>query len=295
MQASPVPRSAGRARVMPTGLMKRLTSALAPKAGLFPLILFLIAFFVCPLVINLVQSFAGGGLGLEEYRRIFTDEYYLSVILHTVLLGVAVTLACLVLGYPLGIVIAKAEGFWKTFMILAVVAPLLVNVVVRSFGWMIIMGGQGAVNWVLSLFGISPVDLMYTWWGIGIALVHVLIPFMVLSIAGVLEGLDPAVEEAAKVLGATRFDAFRLIVLPLTAEGMLTGSILVFTATVGSFVTVMLLGNTSTMVMPLLIYQQLTVASDWAFAAAMGTTLLLLVTVALWIQTRFARPRWRCA
>jgi ABC-type spermidine/putrescine transport system permease subunit I len=268
---------------------------LAPRAGLLPLILFLAAFFVCPLVVNLIQSFAGGGLALEEYRRIFTDAYYLSVILHTLLLGAAVTLACLVLGYPLGIVIAKAAGFWKTFMIFAVVAPLLVNVVVRSLGWMIILGGQGAVNWALSVFGISPIELMYTWWGIGIALVHVLAPFMVLSIASVLEGMDPAIEEAAKVLGATRFDTFRLIVLPLSAEGMLTGSILVFTATVGSFVTVMLLGSTSTMVMPLLIYQQLTVASDWAFAAAMGTTLLLLVTIVLWLQSRFTRPRWRLA
>ena len=272
-----------------------LTAALAPRAGLFPILIFLAAFFIGPLVVNLIQSFGAGVPGLGAYRRIFADEYYLSVILHTVALGAAVTLACLVLGYPLGIVIARADGLWKTFMIFAVVAPLLVNVVVRSFGWMIILGGQGAINWALALVGIPPVELMYTWLGIGIALVHVLLPFMALSIASVLEGLDPRVEEAAKVLGASRFESFRLIVLPLSIEGILTGSILVFTATVGSFVTVMLLGNTSTMVMPLLIYQQLTVASDWAFAAAMGTVLLMLVMLVLWAQARFARPKWRRA
>jgi len=273
--------------------VRRLASALAPKAGLLPLLLFLVVFFVGPVVINGMQSFGGGSFGLGAYRRIFFDEYYLAVILHTVILGIAVTIACLVLGYPLGIVIAKAEGLWKSLMIFAVVAPLLVNVVVRSLGWMIILGGEGAINWTLSLFGIAPVELMYTWWGIGIALVHVLLPFMVLSIASVLEGLDPKVEEAAKVLGASRFNVFRLVVLPLSAEGMLTGSILVFTATVGSFVTVMLLGNASTMVMPLLIYQQLTVASDWPFASAMGTTLLILVMLVLWMQSRFARPKWK--
>lgn len=261
--------------------------------GLIPITLFLAVFFVAPLLVNLSQSFTGGNAVFAEYRRIFTDSYYLLVILQTVLLGFAVTAGCLVLGYPLGMAIAKAGGRLKAAIIFAVVAPLLVNVVVRSFGWMVILGNQGVVNWTLSALGLSPVELMYTWWGIAVALIHVLLPFMALSIASVLEGIDPHLEEAAKVLGANPFDTLRLVVLPLSIEGVVTGSILVFTASVGSFVTIMLLGNESTMVLPLLIYQQLTVVSDWAFAAAMGTTLLVLVVILLWFQAHFMRPSWR--
>ena len=268
-------------------------SGYARTAGLIPIMIFLAIFFVGPLLVNFAQSFVGGKTIFGEYSRIFTDGYYLLVILQTILLGFAVTIGCLVLGYPLGMAIARAGGRLRAVMMFAVVAPLLVNVVVRSFGWMVILGNQGVVNWILSALGLTPVELMYTWWGICIALVHVLLPFMALSIASVLEGIDPRLDEAAKVLGANGLDALRFIVLPLSFEGVITGSILVFTAAVGSFVTIMLLGNASTMVLPLLIYQQLTVASDWAFAAAMGATLLILVATLLWIQAHFMQPKWR--
>jgi len=277
----------------PIGAIAR--AGYARAAGLIPMMLFLVVFFIGPLLVNFSQSFAGPGTMFREYRRIFTDGYYLLVIFQTVLLGCAVTIGCLVLGYPLGMAIARASGRLKAALMFAVVAPLLVNVVVRSFGWMVILGNQGVVNWIGSALGLAPLELMYTWWGITIALVHVLLPFMALSIASVLEGIDPRLEEAAKVLGANAFNALRLVLLPLSFEGIVTGSILVFTATVGSFVTIMLLGNASTMVLPLLIYQQLTVVSDWAFAAAMGTTLLVLVATLLWVQARFMRPGWRQA
>jgi putative spermidine/putrescine transport system permease protein len=174
-----------------------------------------------------------------------------------------------------------------------VVVPLLINVVVRSFGWMVILSRAGALNWILRALGLPTIDVMYTWTGVTIALVHVLLPFMVLAIASTLETLDARLEEAALVLGASRPRVFLHVTLPLSLEGLITGSILCFTLTIGSFVTVMLLGKTSTMIMPLLIYQQLTVASNWPFAAAMGVTLLGLITVVLWLATRLRQPRWR--
>jgi putative spermidine/putrescine transport system permease protein len=215
------------------------------------------------------------------------------VIAQTLGLGVVVTAICAVLGYPLALAIARLEGAKKALLIFAVVVPLLINVVVRSFGWMVILSRAGALNWILRTLGLPTVDVMYTWTGVTIALVHVLLPFMVLAIASTLEILDPRLEEAALVLGASRPRVFLHVTLPLSLEGLITGSILCFTLTIGSFVTVMLLGKTSTMIMPLLIYQQLTVASNWPFAAAMGMTLLGLVTVVLWLATRLRQPRWR--
>ena len=119
---------------------------------------------------------------------------------------------------------------------------------------------------------------------------------MILSVASSIETLDARLEEAARVLGASSARVFRHVTLPLSIEGVVTGAILVFTLTIGSFVTVLLLGKTATMVLPLLMYQQLTVASDWPFAAAMGVTLLGLVSGFLWLQAatrsalRKARP-----
>lgn len=260
-----------------------------------PLLVFLLIFFVGPLLLVLAESLHLSELTVDfsAYVRIFTDAYYLRVIADTIILGVAVTVICAVIGYPLAYAIARSKGLRKSLLIFTIVIPLLVNVVVRSFGWMVLLSGKGALNWLLTSLGIPPVSLMYQWGGVVIALVHVLLPFMVLSLASTLETLDIQLEEAAAALGATRAKIFRHVILPLSYEGLFTGSILVFTLCVGSFVTVMLLGSTSTMVLPLLIYQQLNVVSDWPFAGAMGMTLLAIVMSMLWLQSRARRRRWR--
>jgi putative spermidine/putrescine transport system permease protein len=262
---------------------------------LFPIVFFLVVFFVGPLILNLIESLQvkGNGPSLAEYAHIFGDGYYVKVIGQTLALGIVVTAICGALGYPLAVAIARLEGMAKALLIFVVIVPLLVNVVVRSFGWIVLLSRAGAVNWLLRSLGLPTIDIMYTWTGVTIGLVHVLLPFMVVSIASTLETLDPRIEEAAQVLGASRTRVFRHITLPLSLEGLITGSILCFTLTIGSFVTVMLLGKNSTMVMPLLIYQQLTVTSNWPFAAAMGMTLLAIVTAILWLQIRLLRPRWR--
>jgi putative spermidine/putrescine transport system permease protein len=261
--------------------------------GLAPLLLVLVVFFVGPLVVNVSESLRqpNGAVGFGQYLRLLTDSYYLTVIGQTLMFGVVLTLVTAILGYPFGYAIARARGPIKSILIFAIVAPLLVNVVVRSFGWMVILGGNGALNAGLAALGFSKLELIYNWTGVSIAMVHVLLPFMALSVASTLETLDLRLEEAAGVLGASPFRTFWAITFPLSLEGLVTGSILVFCLSIGSFVTVLLLGKTSTMILPLLIYQQLTVSSDWPFAAAMGVVLLALVSMVLWSQS-FLRPRW---
>jgi putative spermidine/putrescine transport system permease protein len=263
-----------------------------PLALLAPVMLFLLVFFVGPVELNLQESLKAPGsdaLTLAQYTKVLGDVYYLQVLVQTILLGIVVTLLCLVTGYPMAYAIARAQGAWKVVLIFVLVAPLLVNVVVRSFGWMVILGGKGVLNTVLTALHLPAVELMYTWTGITIAMVHVLLPFMVLAIASTLETLDARLEEAAQVLGASQARVFYHVTLPLSIEGVLTGAILTFTLTIGSFVTVMLLGKNSTMVLPLLIYQRLTVASDWHLAAALGIVLLVVVVAILWLQMRLRR------
>lgn len=259
--------------------------------GLAPMVVLLLVFLVGPIWVNFLESLKepGGGQGVAQYVRIFGDAYYLLVIGQTLAFGLVVTLVCIVLGYPLGYAVARSQGALKTALILIVVTPLMVNVVVRSFGWMVILGGSGALNAGLVAIGLPKLELMYNWTGVTIAMVHVLLPFMVLSTASTLETLDRRIEEAAAVLGAPPAKVFLHVTLPLSTEGIVTGGILVFTLAIGSFVTVLLLGKTSTMVLPVLIYQQLTTSSDWPFAAAMGITLLVLVSMVLWGQSKL-RP-----
>ncbi len=266
----------------------RKSGSLAAWFLVAPALLFLAVFFVGPLILNIRQSLSepGGGIGFGQYGRVLLDAYYLGVAADTVLLSAAVTAAALVLGYPLGYAIARSSGLTKSFLIFLVVTPLLINVVVRTFGWMVVFGRSGVLNAALKALGLAPLDLMGGWTAITVALVHVLLPFMVLSIASSLEMIDAALEDAAETLGARPWRRFVHVTLPLSLEGVVTGSLLVFALAMGSFVTVMLMGGNATMVLPLLMYQQLTVASDWPFAAALGGVLLVVVLVILWLQTR---------
>jgi ABC-type spermidine/putrescine transport system permease subunit I len=258
-----------------------------------PAALFLIVFFVGPLGLNLGRSFAepGGAVGPGQYLRALGDGYYLGVLAHTAALGAAVTLASLLLGYPLAVAIARSRGRTKSALIFLVVTPLLINVVVRTFGWMVIFGQSGLMGTALKALGFHPIEITHSWTGIAITLVHVLLPFMVLSIASGLEGIDPLLEDAATTLGAAPWQGFRHVVLPLSREGVVTGTLLVFALTIGSFVTVMLMGSNATMVMPFLVYQQLDLASDWPFAAALGNILLVIVVAAMVLQLRFTGRR----
>jgi len=258
-----------------------------------PAALLLAVFFLGPLLINLQESlrFEKAFPSLGQYAKFFTDGYYLMVLGHTVLFGLGVTLLCILLGYPFAYALVEAEGGWKLFLLFVIVAPLLTNVVVRSYGWMIVLGGTGLINTLLGRLGFEPVEIMYTWTAVTVAMVHVMLPFAVLSIASVLEARDRPLEEAAATLGASPGRVFREVVLPLSMEGVVTAAILVFTVSVGSFVTVLLLGKTSTMIVPVLIYQQLTVVSNWGFAAAMGIILLAIVLASLALQARLRRVR----
>lgn len=257
----------------------------------------LLLFFVAPFAANLAWSVhvpAASG-ALSHYVRLLGDRYYLVVVAQTFGLGAAVTAITLVLGYPVALSLARARGRAKAFGLLMLIAPLLVSIIVRSYGWLVVLGRSGLVNRLLLSAGVvgEPLDLVHNWTGVVIGLTHVLLPFMVLPIASVLEGLDPALEEAARVHGATPWRTFRSVVFPLSLEGVATGSVLTFMLTIGSFVTVLLLGGKGTMVLPLLVYQEVTVTSDWGFASAIATVLLVIALFLLWVQVRFLQVRGR--
>lgn len=268
-----------------------------PFLLLLPSLIVLGLFFIIPLLGSLVASFQstrpGDVAGFDAYLKIFTDPYYLQVLLQTLLFGIVVTLITLLLGYPAGYYLARTRSSYKSLITFLIIGPLLISMVIRCYGWMLTLGGRGLINSLLLGLGIipSPLELMYNWTGVIIAVVHVLLPYVVLSIASVIEGIDPSIEDSARVFGANPFQTFLRITLPLSIQGIATGATLAFLLTIGSFVTVLMLGGKNTMVLSLLIFQQITVTFNEAFAAALGISLMAIAMVLLFFQFRLLR-RW---
>ena len=245
----------------------------------------LLPFFLAPLAIMLAYSvyrFVPGGqqipaFTLENYARFLFDGFYASILADTLLMGLAVTLLSLALSYPLAYTIARSRSRWKSWLIIIVLVPLMTSVVVRSYGWMILLTNNGVVNTALALLGLEPVRLMFSFTGTIIALTEVLMPFMVLSLVGVLQSVDPALEEAARGLGAGRLAVFRDVILPLSLPGVAAGSLLVFALSIGAFATPQLVGGARTKVVATVVYNQAVNVLNWPFAAAISFVLMVIV------------------
>lgn len=243
-----------------------------------PAITFLIAFFIGPLLLNAGQSLQrpDGGVGLTQYVRALGDSYYLGVLGATVLLSAAVTLATLMLGYPLALAIARSSGRTKSLLIFLVVTPLLINVVVRTFGWMVILGRSGLVNGLLKMLGLETVDIASGWFAIWLALVHVLLPFMVISVWASLQRLDRKVPLAALSLGAGQGTVFLRVILPQVIPGILSGSLIVFALASSAFATPAIIGGRQLKVVATATYDEFLSTLNWPLGAAIAVCLLVL-------------------
>ena len=276
-----------------TGRRSRLSSDWLLWA---PAALFLVVFFVMPLVANARLSFSvpnAPGWSLAYYAKLFGDPYYLSITVQTLVVSLVTTLICLITGYPVAYFLVRRAGRLAPLLIFLLVAPLLTSIIMRTFGWRVLLAPRGLISsWLLSAGVIErPLTLLSSAVSVYIGLVHVLAPFMILAIAPVLQGIDRTLEESAQALGANALQTFLRVTLPLSLDGIATGSILVFMLTNGSFLTMLLLGGGSVVTLPLMIYQQFNLTQDVAFAAAMGNTLLCFALGCLYLQVRLIRRR----
>lgn len=233
-----------------------------------------------------LYAFEGGRLipdtTLASYREFFTDSYYFINVFNTFKLGIAVTLLSLLIGYPLAYGISKIEKHRvRLGVTVAVFTPLLVSVVIRSYGWMLLFGSRGAISYFLTCLGVvgGPLRLMNDFKGVVIASVHVLLPFMVFAILSSLVQVNPFLKEASSDLGANRWHTFLHVTFPLTTPGIVAGAKMVFPLAVSAFVTPALLGGGRVLVLSTAIYQY-TVDLNWPMAAV-GGMILLTITVGI--------------
>lgn len=254
-----------------------------------PLALLLGVCFLLPLALLLSNSFrlvvvgqpTPPGITLANYVRFLGDPFYLGILWATLLLGISVTILATLLGYPVAYGLARSRHGWKTALRLLVVAPLLVSVVIRTYGWIVLLANNGAVNDALLALRLirEPVKFMFTHTGVTIGLVHFGLPVAILSLVGVIETVDRSLEEAARGLGASPLQTFLRITLPLTLPGIAAASMLVFSSAVAAFVIPALMGGPSLIVLPTLIYQQMADTLEWGFGGAVSTILLIVSMV----------------
>jgi len=215
------------------------------------------------------------GFTLANYGNALSDGYLLGVLGDTLLLGLTVTPICLLLGYPVAYHLARTTSRWGSVLYVLVLSPLLVGVVVRSFGWLILLSGNGVINRVLLDLGLihAGLQLMNNRLGVTIALVHVFLPFMILPMVGAIQSIDPSLESAARSLGASRLKVFWRLVLPLSWPGIQAGTILVFVLSLSAYVTPVMLGGAQVKTMSVLVVQNLIDNFQWPAGAAQALVL----------------------
>lgn len=268
-----------------------------PAAAL--LTVFLLVPYLNIILISLRPTVSGAAWGegytLANYARVFGDDYFMGVLADTVWLGLKTTLICLVLGYPVAFHLARTTSRWKGLLYVFVLSPLLVGLVVRSFGWLILLSGNGVINQLLRDWGLiqMPIALMNNTLGVTIALVHVFLPFMILPLIGTIQSIDPNLALAARSLGANGRTVFRRVWLPLSWPGIQAGCILVFVLTLSAYVTPVMLGGPQVKTMSVLVVQALVDNFRWPLGAALALVLAGTGALAVWLFVRAGRPIMR--
>jgi ABC-type spermidine/putrescine transport system permease subunit I len=253
---------------------RRHRGAFGSLAAAGPGLLFLLVLYLIPMVMLLAQSVEGGSL--VHYQKALTDGLYVRVLLDTLLIAACVSLLCLLLAYPVAYALSILPPPWPAVGIAFILLPFWTSVLVRTYGWMVLLGRNGLINRALSDLGWieTPLPLLNNMTGVLIGMTHVLLPYMVFPLYAVMRRLDPNLLTAAEGLGASGWQVFRHVYLPLTLPGVLAGMTLVFVLALGFFITPALLGGGKVHMMAVLIEQQVRMFLNWGFAGALSAVLL---------------------
>jgi spermidine/putrescine transport system permease protein len=286
------------------GVRRRALAWLAPRPQaqawtlLAPGTIWMTAFFLVPVIVMCAYSVMprgeyGGvdpGFTLEAYTR-FLHPVYLTILERTFVLAVATTILSALAGYPVAYTIARS-GRWKSLLLFLVVLPFWTSFLVRTFAMIFLMRDTGLINSWLIASGLrqEPVTMLYTPFAVLAGLVYGYLPFMVLPIYASLEKLDPALLEAAEVLGARPAARFRRVTLPLSAPGLIAGCLLVFIPSLGSYLTSDLLGGAKELLIGNLVQNQFSTARNWPFGSAASFILMIVVLAAVLVYLRLRPP-----
>ena len=266
------------------------------QALTWPAMITLFLFALVPLITMLITSFqsdAGGGFTLENYKEFFSSSIYLRLTGKTIVMSLMVTIVSLVIAYPLAYIMAKKLKGLRNVILILVIIPFFTNQLVRVYSWLIFLQDGGILNNFLNIFGLyeDGMGLLYTQGAVIIGLTHAFFPYMVVTIYMALERMDDSLLEASRSLGASRFTTFRRVVFPLSLPGVLSGVMIVFVPTLGTFVEPRILGGTDGTVIGTIIEDQFFEIANWNFGASIALLLLALVILSMAALNK-AGKRW---
>jgi putative spermidine/putrescine transport system permease protein len=248
-----------------------------------PLLVFLALLYAWPILSLLLTSVTDPSPGVQQYRHLIGAPVYALVFARSFMLAGIVTLFSLVIAYPVAYHLTQVGERARRWLMLLILIPSWTSVLVRSFGWMILLGRHGIVNAALRGTGLTqrPLQLMFDTQAVALAMIAILLPFAVVPLTTRMRAIDPVLMQAAKNLGAGRLDCFWRVHLPLSLPGVVAGASLVFVLSLGFFITPSLLGGTHDITAAMLIMQQFQALLNWGFGAALSAVLLLLAAMTL--------------
>lgn len=278
---------------------------LAPFFYIFPGLVVLTIFFLSPLAntlkisLHLYSRTKGVDYSvfvLQNYIKLLTDPYYLQILMRTLRISLIVTIICVIVGYAVGYYLANTNRRAQAVFLLIYLAPWFVSIIVKAFGFTLILAPNGYLNKMLLGIGLvdKPLRLMWSELGIVIGMVHIYLIFVILSVFSCLVGLDPLLRRAAANLGATGWQTFMRVTLPLSLPGLLAGSVIVFTLTMSAFVTPAVLGGRRVQMIANVAYNQTVEMLNWPFGGAIALFLMFLtVMMVLGYQRLIVMGRWK--
>ena len=261
-----------------------------------PAAIFAAAVFLVPVFILLSEGFrSADGWTLQAYTSFFADPLNQAVFLRTLKLGAVVTVVSAVIGYAAAFAIVSLPPGSKGHMINLVILPLMISPVARTYAWIVILGRTGIVNEALRFLGLteSPIRILFTETAVFIGLLQLFLPLMIISLISALENMPRDVVAASRVLGASWFQVFWKVIIPLTKEGLVVGGTLVFTGSLTAYITPAILGGSKVLMLETLLYQQVTVSNNFVAASVIALILIVMSFAANILLKRIATARNR--
>lgn len=270
----------------------------APALALF------VALLIVPLGLTLVLSFnlfdyevgvKSDSYTLANYASLLSDSYFYEIFWRTFWISALVTLLCVVIGVPEAYILSRMGTPWRSIFLILILTPLLISVVVRAFGWSLLLGSDGLINQAIAALGGRPLKMLYTPFAVILALVHVMLPFMIIPVWTSLQKLDPAAEQAAQSLGASQAKVMRMVVLPQIMPGVLSGTLIVFGLAASSFAIPGLLGGRRLKMVATVVYDQYLSELNWPMGATIAVALLLANLLIMLSWNRLVEGRYKKA
>ena len=256
-----------------------------------PLVVFLLVVYGYPLVGFMSRGVFDPTLTGAHLQELTSGDTAFRIILITFRIAATVTIGCLVLGYPVAYLLSSINPRASNLLMILVLVPFWTSILVRTYSWMVILGNSGVINNLLMSVGVirTPLPLLFNTFSVHVGMIHILLPFMILTLYSVMRGIDRNLLRAAQNLGATPWTAFLRIFLPLSMPGIFGGCVLVFILSLGFYITPQLLGGPSDYMISMFMFIQVNELLDWGYAALLALVLLVSTIVIFVIASRFVR------